>query len=121
MKYIKKIYESVDIIPEFEHLLKGHEKIVISSLDVIKLKIKIGKLKIINHEKSSYYQYKGEIFEITPLNFGNTPTSLDWFDIKIFYDQDVLIKELEDSISKYENKIIEMEDAIQKIKHGGDE
>jgi hypothetical protein len=114
MKYIKKIYESVDIIPEFEHILKGHKKIVINSFDAIKLKIKIGKFKIINHENSSYYQYKGEIFVIRQYR-------IDGFDIKIFYEQDVLIKDLKDSISKYENRIIEMEDAIQKIKHGGDE
>ena len=114
MKYIKKIYESVDIIPEFEHILKGHKKIVINSFDAIKLKIKIGKFKIINHENSSYYQYKGEIFVIKK-------PGMDRFDIKIFYEQDVLIKDLKDSISKYENRIIEMEDAIQKIKHGGDE
>lgn len=101
MKYIKKIYESVDIIPEFEHLLKGHEKIVISSLDTIELKIKIGKFKIINHKNSSYYQYKGEIFVIKQ-------SRIDRFDIKIFYEQDVLIKDIEDSISEYENRIIEM-------------
>lgn len=65
-------------------------------------------------EKSSYYQYKGEIFAITL-------SRMDRFDIKIFYEQDVLIKDIEDSISEYENRIIEMEDAIQKIKHGGDE
>jgi hypothetical protein len=114
MKYLKKIYESVDIIPEFEHLLKGHKKIVLNNYDTIKFKIRVGKFKIINHKNSSYYQYKGEIFVIKQ-------TRIDRFDIKIFYEQDVLIKDIEDSISEYENRIIEMEDAIRKIKHGGDE
>lgn len=114
MKYLKKIYESDIIVPEFEHLLKGHKKIVLNNYDTIKFKIRVEKFQIINHQKTSYYQYKGEIFEITP-------SGMDRFDVRIFYDQDVLIKDLEDSISKYENRIIEMEDAIQKIKHGGDE
>lgn len=48
MKYIKKIYESVDIIPEFEHLLKGHKKIVLNNYDTIKFKIRVGKIIILS-------------------------------------------------------------------------
>jgi hypothetical protein len=36
-------------------------------------------------------------------------------------DSDILIKDIEDSIVNYNNRIIEMEDAIQKIRHGGNE
>ena len=52
------------------------------------------------------------MFEITTL--GNQ------IEMKIS-DSDILIKDIEDSIVNYNNRIIEMEDAIQKIRHGGDE
>lgn len=112
MKYLKKINSKWE--DKFEFILKGNRPVHFNGhVDLINFKLSIpNEFKIINYEKSSYYLYKGEVFKIESM--GNQ------IEMKIV-DGYVLIEDLKDSISKYENRIIEMEDAIQKIKHGGDE
>jgi hypothetical protein len=107
-------YEYEDIIDRFELILKGNKSIYFDGyIDLTNFKLKIpDEFRIINHKKISYYLYKGELFEITTL--GNQ------IEMKIS-DSDILIKDIEDSIVNYNNRIIEMEDAIQKIRHGGNE
>jgi hypothetical protein len=141
MKYIKMFEnnsETDSIIQKIKkdlssmYRLSSHtgrlNRIRINSTDCINLKTSLNDHKLFNSEKGldgrtltkSHYIYNGDIISITSEFDG------DYYNhyVSIIEDsesQDEFIKEVKKTILHYENKLTELEDAIQKIYHGGNE
>jgi hypothetical protein len=89
----------------------------INNIDCINLKLKINKYKLFNEGVYSYYLYNGEIISINS-DENDYGEYSHWIDI-VDDSEDEFIKKINSSILYHEQKITELEDAIQKIYHGG--
>jgi len=112
MKHLK-VFENI----KFDSLLKDirnkpHTNIV-SNLDLKLLE----EYKLYKDGPITYYLYDGEIIAL--LESRSYPGS---FNIYIIGDtEEEFVEKIKNKILFYEEKIIELEDAIQKVHHGGHE